>query len=406
MEPDLDPYADAVYTHADDSEGSQSGEESQADDELDEYDPLAPVGPASQGRADNQDMPRDWPAPQSMLPFGKDVPSSVQQAHSSTLRQATNQHVTFSEPQLMNVSGDDGIRPQALTSLSHTLRTTEQSSSQSAVNTASLFADMQMQSFTDSVAGESSAPRAMMSGQDEYSNRLPRDLPVPQEMNSSSDDGSHRSRGYKPTYVDDGEASEHTWSGAASYCSSMAGKAPSLPTIDEESGESDSNDSDESHKGSVFSSPMSVQDAANHGSPLQPAGDESAQCLNLPPVIQYKDIHGVQNAVACLTGSKDQLLTETSAGESGDGTSGDARATLSGCLSLASLQNFVHLKEQQIGSVHRLLQTHDVPAGPALARSETGRSAERHSSRCVMLPFPAHMVCAQSTVIATYFKLY
>ena len=385
-----------MYGHADCHEGSQSGQESQSDDDLDEYDPLPPVELEAQARAGHLDAPRGLPASQSMAPSGADIAGVLQQAHGSTLRQV--QDIMFSEPQMMNTSGGEGIRPQALSGLSHTLRTSEHSSSWSSVmNISSLFSDMHMQPFAASVVGDSPAPRAIMPGQHQHSTRLvqqrwgagvqPSHLPMPQEMSSSSVDGPYRSRA---PLVNDAEAPEYAWSGVASYRSCMAGMASTLATIEEESGESD-NESEGSHNGDASSSPLHLQEAGDHNSLLHPDGEISLG-QNSAPFSQYKDDHGIQKVVACLTGMDDQPATEAFAAASGDGTDSETRAAFSGCLSLASLQNFVERKEKQFGSVHQLMQAHDVSAGPALGRSETGRSSERPSTRYVLLSSSIHIV--------------
>lgn len=414
-EPDVDPYADAVYSRVEGDDvsvsGSQSGEECHSDNDLEEYDPLTPVSPTGRNGANHLDMAREWQVPQSMTPSGLDAASDLQQVLGATQRASTGQHVTFNEPQMMHASGDDNIQPQALSG-QLSLNTGEHGSSnlagaQSPVNAASLFADLQMQSFTDSASGDSSAPRAMMSGHDDHMHSAAleqarqragaqlRGLPVPLEMNSTSDDRSQRSAVTPSSFIDDTEVPDYGWSGASSYRSSVIGKAPSLATIDEESGESDSDESEGSHHGSMFSAPLTVN-ADDISSPQPPEGlDGDTQSLNLPPFAHYIDDNGVQNVVACLTGNDDQPVADIPQhAASGDGNDSGTRAALSGCLSLAALQSFVQRKEEQHGSVHRHMQAQEVTASSPLSHSETVTSAERQSNRCASCLSLAYMSSA------------
>jgi hypothetical protein len=454
--PVMEPYANAIYSRAegDDASRTESQSEDSSDDDLEEYDPLAPVAPTVQESTDGlpvmkawntewQDpmsmassysdaahelqqaygatlrppAAREWQDPQSMVPSlvdearnlqqtqdsmrrqplagdcqdpqsmalsASDKGGSIHQLHSSTQRTLSSHTVTFGEPQM--TTGTDVSEPQALDG-QRSLRQVDSNTTQHPATTLrSLFSALGMQSPKESTSGTSHTPLTMMSGQDDRlhpaSSQL-RDLPMTMDMRPSSDDGHYRPDATQPSTYDD--YPQHGWRRASR--SSFGGKAPSLPTVDEESGESDcdlSEDLDNMAVSSADAHPLDTEEAGtlvrtSAGSNVETC--EDTQHLNMPPLDQRGVGNEVQDVVACLTfGDKHPKTMTDSPHHAAEGNNQSASADLSKFLSITTLQCFVQRKEEQYGSVQSLMQTLKGPARTPRWHKEN--SAEPQSTRC------------------------
>lgn len=176
-----------------------------------------------------------------------------------------------------------------------------------------------------------------------------------------------------------------------------------LPTIEEESGESDSSMSGyggaepphASRRLSDGSRPLHVQHALPSGAEVDGHidADWASQALNLPPAeaeADERDVQGLRRAAECLTGQRGASVLGNMEGHApSTQDSANARAVLVSCLSLQQLQQYVAAKEAQHGKLQHGPAGHPGtlsdalgfwPAPAGLTLSECGSAAAASSS--------------------------